>query len=142
MSESALEKARRELLQLTDYGTPAQILTVREAIIRLEAAAREEEAAWWRTAVEKWADVNLRVTPAESVGVYSGRYGGTPSMMLQAIVAAARLAGRIAGLEWVTENLANNHDGWWRAVGPICEAVEEEIDRLRHEAEAAGEEGK
>ena len=49
-----------------------------------------------------------------------------------AITALARErfeAGKIDGLEWVMDNLAADND--WTAPGPICEAVEEERDRLR-----------
>lgn len=71
-------------------------------------AGREEGETWWRAAVEKWASVYLESTEVASIVAYTGKYGGTPSMMLQSIVAAARLAGIEEGRKAA---LMLTHDG-------------------------------
>ena len=62
-----------------------------ELFAREVAAARDEWGAWWRASLEKWAEVFLAgAKETDVLTAPTGKYGGTPSMIVQSIVAAAR----------------------------------------------------
>jgi len=62
----------------------------RALIRRVWREAEEATHDWWRSALEKWATVEAGEQHVAAIVKYSGRYGGTPSMIVQAIVRECR----------------------------------------------------